>query len=76
MSAARFGASHALQIVSEDADNVFKHAETSERLWRSDVPILIFLIEKQMTNIETNLFQPLNIGIILSVCGLDTRQPR
>jgi hypothetical protein len=49
-SAARFGASYSLLIVSEDIDDVFKYSETSEGHWRSDVPILIFVIKKANGN--------------------------
>jgi hypothetical protein len=42
----RFSPSYGFLIVSEDVNDVFKYTETSERLWRPDVSLLILIIQK------------------------------
>jgi hypothetical protein len=49
-SAARFGTSYALLIVSERIDNVLKYAEKCDGLFRADVPILIYVIKRTSYN--------------------------
>jgi hypothetical protein len=49
-SATLFGSTYSLLVVSEDIDNVFKYAETSGRLWRSDIAILILLVKETVDN--------------------------
>jgi hypothetical protein len=46
LSDVRFRTSYAFLIVSEDVNDVLKYTETSERLWRPDVSLLILNIER------------------------------
>jgi hypothetical protein len=50
LSDARFRTSYAFLIVSEDVNDVFKYTETSERLWRPDVSLLILNIQRANGN--------------------------
>jgi hypothetical protein len=45
-SGVKFSPSYAFLIVSEDVNDVFKYTETSERLWRPDVSLLILIIQR------------------------------
>jgi hypothetical protein len=50
LSGVRFLTSYAFLIVSEDVNYVFKYTETSERLWRPDVSLLILIIQRANGN--------------------------
>lgn len=50
VSDVRFSTSYAFLIVSEDVNDVFKYTETSERLWRPDVSLLILIIQRSNGN--------------------------
>jgi len=52
LSDVRFSTGYAFLIVSEDVNDVFKYTETSERLWRPDVSLLILI--SQRTNGNNN----------------------
>jgi len=44
-SAGRYETSYAFVIVTEDVNHILKYLETSQRLWRPDVSLLILLIQ-------------------------------
>jgi hypothetical protein len=46
----RFSNSYAFLIVSGNVNGVFKYTETSERLWRPDVSLLILIIQEANEN--------------------------
>jgi hypothetical protein len=50
VSNVRFSNIYAVLIVSEDVSDVFKYTETSERLWRPDVSLLILIIQRANGN--------------------------
>ena len=52
LSDVRFSTGYALLIVSEDVIDVYKYTETSERLWRPDVSLLILIIQRANGNIS------------------------
>lgn len=54
LSDVRFRTSYAFLIVSEDVNDVFKYTETSERLWRPDVCLLILIIQRANGNRRDN----------------------
>ncbi|GFG31020.1 hypothetical protein Cfor_05045 [Coptotermes formosanus] len=47
LSDVRFNSSYAFLIVSEHVSGVFKYTETSVRLWRRDVSLLILIIQRE-----------------------------
>ena len=50
LSDVRFSTGYGFLIVSEDVNGVFKYTETSERLWRPDVSLLILIIQRANGN--------------------------
>jgi hypothetical protein len=58
LSDVRFRKNYGFLIVSEDVNGVFKYVETSERLWRPDVSLLILIIQGANENSSDKTVSP------------------